>query len=127
MARKTSGGVAAVARLRYWRNKEARIAVEAWQRSGQTLAEFSRRHRIRPRRLGRWANRLSAGAEAPGAKVEPVHFHPVRLVTAEKIAEESHDPIEIVLGDGCVVRVPRGFLAADLSRVLQVLATEAGC
>jgi hypothetical protein len=42
----------AVAKRRYWRGEDARIAVEAWQQSGQTLAGFSRGHGIRPPAAG---------------------------------------------------------------------------
>jgi hypothetical protein len=84
-----------------------------------------RKHGIHPRRIGRWAKRLKL--DAATLTPQPVQFHPVRLVTTEGGAESSGRPIEIVLHEGLVVRVPPGFLAADLARVLQALSTEAGC
>ena len=109
------GVVEAAAKLAYWGADEARVIVEAWRRSGQTLSRFANRHGIHPQRLGRWARKLEEEGEA-------VRFHPVRLVGHEAGAvEPSAQPIEIVLGDGPTVRVPPGFTAEDLQRVLAVL------
>jgi transposase len=128
MSGKTSGRTAAVAKRRYWRREDARKAVEAWQRSGETLAEFCRRRGLHPRRVRRWAKRLEGALDPePTPSSEPVRFHPVQLVSWRAPQDESRSPIEIVLGDGRLVRVPPGFSAADLTRVLQVLAAEGGC
>jgi transposase-like protein len=118
MASIGSGAVGRVAALRYWRAADARVAVDAWKRSGKTVAEFARRHGIHPRRLRRW------GAELDGRQ-EAVRFHPVRLVQRRDDEQRSSEPIEIVTRDGHRVRVPAGFAADDLERVLMVLAVEA--
>lgn len=118
-----SGKDAAVARVagrRYWRAADARIVVDAWRRSGEGLGAFARRHGINRRRLGRWAGQLGAKTE------EAVVFHPVRLVTAARAAGPG-EPIEIVLGEGVRVRVPRGFRSEDLERVLGVLGKGTPC
>jgi hypothetical protein len=120
MAGKQGAAVRRVAGLRYWRAAEARVVVEAWRHSGQTLSEFAGRYGIQARRLGRWAGQLEPEEEA-------VRFHPVRLVARQNGEGRSGEPIEIVLGDGRRVRVPRGFAAEDLERVLSVLARGAGC
>ena len=112
-----SVAVARVAEQKYWRATEARIVVEAWRASGEGLVVFAARYGIHPRRLRRWAGQLGPGAE------ETVAFHPVRLMAAAGPAEPGA-PIEIVLGEGVRVRVPGGFAAEDLERVLGVLA---GC
>ena len=62
-----------VAAQGYWREDEARVVVEAWRRSGESLAAFVRRQGIARRRLERWAHRL-------GAARGRVRFHRVRLV-----------------------------------------------
>jgi transposase-like protein len=118
--------VSAVARRRYWRSEDARVAVEAWDRSGETLAAFGRRHGIKPQRIRRWADRLAEHDEVP-TTAESVQFYPVRLVTMEERAHESVRPIEIEFGDRCTLRVPPGFSATDLVRVLQVLERGPGC
>lgn len=116
-----SGKDAAVARVaarRYWRAADARVVVEAWRRSGEGLGAFAKRYGISRRRLGRWAGQLGVeGGEA-------VAFHPVRLMGASRPWGEPGEPIEIVLGGGVRVRVPGGFRAEDLERVLGVLG---GC
>jgi len=115
-----SGKIEAVARVaeqRYWRAGEARIVVEAWRGSGEGLGAFCGRYGIHPRRVSRWAGQLGSKGE------EAVVFHPVRLVAAARPAE-PRAPIEIMLGEGVIVRVPGGFASEDLERVLAVLA---GC
>ena len=104
-----------VAQRRYWREAEGRIVVEAWRSSGEGLARFARRHELTPNRLAWWARRLGAQ--------EPVRFHAVRLVQRP----ESDSLIEIELAGGRRVRVPRGFEAEDLRRVLGVLGEAAAC
>jgi hypothetical protein len=109
-----------VAQLRYWREAEARVVVEAWRRSGETLSGFGRRYGVDPRRLARWARRLGGGGDGS------VRFHPVRLV-APSPAAEGGGPIEIQLAGGQRVRVPGGFAAEDLRRVLSVLGEAGPC
>ncbi|MEW6367450.1 MAG: hypothetical protein AB1714_22710 [Acidobacteriota bacterium] len=43
-----------VARNLYWGEADARIVVEAWQRSGMSLSGFGERHGINPKRIARW-------------------------------------------------------------------------
>ena len=113
-------GVARVAKLRYWQAGDARVVVKAWKDSGEGLPAFARRHGIKPRRLGQWARRL----ESPD---EGIAFHPVRVVQAPSEERRGPDPIEVVLGDGRSVRVPPGFAAQDLERVLGVLEARPAC
>jgi hypothetical protein len=120
MASKGDPAVVRIAKLRYWRATDARVVVEAWRRSGERLWRFADRHGIHPRRLSRWAAELEAQEEA-------VRFHPVRLVERQERSGPSGEPIEIVMEDGCSVRVPPGFAAEDLERVLSVLAVGAPC
>lgn len=112
MAKRKRTGLQDVLEKRYWREGDARAAVEAWQRSGQPISSFARRHGLHPYRLSRWASRLQR-------KGRPVRFHPVRIVGTDR--GEHRESIEVVLVDGRRVRVPAGFAAADLERVLSVL------
>jgi lambda repressor-like predicted transcriptional regulator len=107
---------------KYWREADARRIIEAWQASGLSLREFSRRHGIHPRRLARWSRRLEqAAAERP-------QFHPVRLIAARVITPPSEEPgIEIILPHGHRVGVRHGFAAADLHGVLDVLEARIRC
>jgi hypothetical protein len=116
MARKEEedGEVARVAALRYWRSADAEVVVDAWKRSGEGLREFAERQGIHPGRLRRWTTQLGEAAEA-------VRFHPVRVVHPGGVERRVGEPLEIVVGEGCRVRVPPGFAAEDLERVLEVL------
>jgi hypothetical protein len=120
MAAAKSVAVLRVARRQRWQVADGRVVVESWRRSGEGLGEFARRHGIRPQRLSRWAQRLEEAEP-------PVQFHPVRLLEQEDDPRRKAEPLEIVLGDGCLVRVPAGFAAEDLKRVLSVLAVGSGC
>ena len=118
MARKAD--VRRVAGRLYWREADARVVVDAWRSSGETLAGFARRQGIERKRLARWVRRLERAA------VGPLHFHPVRLV--ESASETGGGaPIDIQLAGGQRVRVAHGFETEDLRRVLAVLAEAARC
>ena len=120
MARRKDAAVARVAALRYWRAPQARVVVAAWRRSGETVRRFAERYGIEARRLSRWAGRLEPEDEA-------VRFHPVRLVRGGALGGRGREPLEIVLGAECTVRLAPGFEAADLERVLRVLGVGAPC
>jgi hypothetical protein len=109
-----------VAERNYWREAEARIVVEAWRSSSETLSAFAKRHGVAPRRLTRWVSRLQESKEGS------LRFHPVRLVD-RPLESGDRAPIEIGLGGGRCVRVPRGFETEDLRRVLAVLEEARTC
>jgi transposase-like protein len=112
MAQRELDGLGDAVRRRYWREADARAVVEAWRRSGESVASFARRHGLKRRRLSPWVSRVEARERA-------VRFHPVRLVGGN--AGVRHEAIEVVLVDGRRVRVPAGSAASDLKRVLAVL------
>ena len=116
MARET--GIAAVVGRRYWRKAEARVVVEAWRASGESLARFARRHGLGAPRIAWWARPVEGRTPAP------VHFHPVRLATRDAGGGAA---IKVHLVGGHRVRVPPGFPAADLQRVLAVLEAGTPC
>ena len=117
MAKSKVGQVAA---KRYWRETDARVIVEAWRRSGESLADFARHHGVGRPRLERWVRRLD---RASGS----VRFHRVQLVERRPTGADAHSggaPIEI---EGRRVRVFPGFATEDLARVLDVLAGRERC
>jgi hypothetical protein len=119
--RRSDDSLAAVGRLRYWREADARVVVAAWRRSGQSRAAFATQHRLAVRRLARWVARL--GRSSPGR----VRFHPVRVVAPAEPATEAPAPaLEVLLPSGCRVRVPPGVAAADLRAVVAALAAAPG-
>ena len=65
MARKAD--VRRVAGRLYWREADARILVDAWRKSGETLSGFARRQGVERKRLGRWVRRLAWCRTGSGA------------------------------------------------------------
>jgi hypothetical protein len=110
--------VAEVAARRHWREDDARVLLDAWRRSGQTLTAFAQVYDVHPERLGRWHRLLRAERQ------RGVRFHPVRVRGVEGRSEAGGDRIELVVSSGRLIRVPHGFDAEDLRRVLAV--AEAG-
>lgn len=96
--------------------------VKKWERSGLAVAEFARREGVNAKLLGWWRWKLeSTQIAAPASAPEP-RFLPVHVMASPSPAAAA--PIEIVLRNGCVVRVSPGFDAATLERVLAVTGTE---
>lgn len=119
MSQRERGVLLAVARKGYWRESDARVVVSAWRRSGKPAVRFAVENGLHPARLSRWAARLDGRAKSG------VRFHPVRLVPPTgRVAGEA---IEVVLVDGRRVRVPAGFAAEDLERLLGVLEGRGRC
>ena len=116
----TKDRIAEVARRAYWREADARVIVDAWRDSDETLARFAQRHGVHRGRVSRWAGRL--GSAAP----TPVRFHPVR-VAGDGASHRGGASIEIALASGRCVRVAPGFDAEDLRRVLAVVDEGVRC
>jgi hypothetical protein len=112
---KANAGSVEVAGRKRWREADARVLLEAWQGSGQTLTAFAQMHDIHPERLGRW-HRLLRATHADG----PVGFHPVRVRRSEPRSGQG-EKIEVVLAGKRCIRVPHGFDVEDLRRLLAVL------
>ncbi len=115
----TKDRIAEVTRRAYWREADARVIVDAWRESDETLARFAQRHGVHRGRVSRWAGRLGS------AEPVPVRFHPVRVASVAAADHRGSASIEIALASGRCVRVAPGFDAEDRRRVLAV-ADEAG-
>lgn len=129
-------------RPRNLRPAEARCLLVAFERSGLPVAEFERRHNLSPNRLSWWRKRLGLDATSSpsGARLAPdsatVTFLPVRVAAAPPSRSASPPvppptssaaPIELVLPDGAVVRVPPSFDPTSLARLLDVLREDRAC
>jgi len=99
----------------YWR----RQFVEH-RSSGKSVAEFCRRRRIPLHQFYWWKRRLASLDDQgrTGQDQSESGFVPVRL----PVFTFSTGMIEIVHPGGCVVRIPPGFDADSLRRVLGTLA-----
>ncbi len=115
MAHEKDEAVLRIAERQRWREGDARIVIEAWRRSGESLSHFAGRHRLRRERIGRWASRIEK-PEGNG-----LSFHRVQVVEAQDRWQQGGEKIEVVLTDGRCVRVPHGFAPEDLQQVLRVL------
>ncbi|MCI0432332.1 MAG: hypothetical protein L0271_01595 [Gemmatimonadetes bacterium] len=116
---KRETAVARAAARAYWHEEDARTVVDAWERSGVPLSAFAESHAVDRKRLARWAKRLQA------TRTEPMRFHAVRLAEARQRGAHGDERIEVILSDGCTVRLPRGFAPGDLRQVLDVLEGRA--
>ncbi len=119
MVHKKDKAVVRIAKRQRWCEDDARVIVESWRQSGESLTQFARRYGLRGERLGRWASRL----EKP--ERNGLSFHRVHLVEAQADRRQGREPIEIGLTAGRSIRVPPGFAAEDLQQVLRVLEGEA--
>jgi hypothetical protein len=113
-----AGDLSNVVRRRRWHEADARIVLTAFQASGKDVASFSKEYGLKPERIWCWAARFRKQSS------RAMTFHPVRIVER---GNGNGTPIEVVLLDGLRVRVPEGFAAAGLARVLAVLAGAASC
>ena len=95
--------------------------VGRWQRSGLSAEAFAGRERLNAKQLTWWRWRLRTSATPPP---EPAPFLPVRIVEAASPSANSTVSVEIALANGRVVRVPPGFDATTLARVLAIASAE---
>lgn len=79
----------------YWSEAEGRAVIEAWQRSGEPVAVFARRHGVQSKRIKYWSGRL-ARAEAPAATLSIV---PAMVVGTEVAAVIRVGDVIIELSD----------------------------
>ena len=118
-------------RPRNLRPAEARRLLLAFERSGLSLAEFERRHDLSRNRLSWWRKRLGHSPSTSSTRPAPasVTFLPVRVEVPPRAAPTpvATAPIELVLPDGAVVRVPPSFDATSLARLLDVLREVRSC
>lgn len=120
MVRGKLQGISEVIQRRRWHEADAQLVISASRESGMSLSNFARKYGVQTARIWRWSARLKNQAN------RAVLFHPVRVIEP---ANGSHSPgsIEVILVDGRRVRVPEGFAAADLARVLAVLDGAVSC
>jgi transposase len=111
--------------MRQTRREWAR-RVAAWRRSGQSAKEFAARAGVNASTLLWWSTKLRSdgvGAQAAGRPRRPgggaQRLEPVALVELRGGVVE--DRFELELGGGRHLRIPPGFDAAALERLLRVL------
>jgi hypothetical protein len=95
----------------YWRN-----LIQQQAGSGQSVSVFCSERGLTEQSLYYWRKRLNLNHKAP------VSF---ALVTADHSGSSDAAPLELELGSGQRLRIPRGADAATLRTVLAVLREQA--
>jgi transposase len=100
--------------------------IAGWKSSGLSLRLYSEEQGLKAGTLSYWSSRLKAqSAEAPAPSSGPeATFLAVRVAeptVAMPMPEPPDERIELALPGGRVVRVGRGFDAATLDRLLEVV------
>ena len=105
---------------RRWTEEDALQILEAWKTSGKTLSVFARELGVGRQRIQRWVAQLGIDEPEPS-----VTFHPVRVIGESRLPEA--EALEVVLVDGTRVRIPNGFDAEELRRLIGVLREKPAC
>jgi len=95
-----------------------RQLLERWQHSGLSVRDFCRRHRLSEPTFYAWRRILGQQPSPAAAAEEPVTFVPL------DVRHDSPPPgpaLELVLGNGRLLRIPQGFDPAALRRLLAAL------
>lgn len=93
--------------------QEWRARVDEQERSGLTVREFARQRGLNGNTLSWWRSKLRRNRAQETAMV------PVEVVDGDPVGGPAQ--LELVHRSGVVLRLPRGFDASDLRRVLAVL------
>jgi transposase-like protein len=104
---------------RYWRR-----VLRQWQRSGQSVRAFCSAYGLSEPSFYAWRRIIQEHDRLEGRG--PVEGDGLPAFVPVTIAA-SPAPLEVVLRDGCVVRVPPHFDAATLRQLLGVLAEASSC
>ena len=120
--------------------QEWRDRIAQWRASGQSVRVFCTEHQLSEPSFYSWRRTIVCrdGDATPGPAAGPDHhaptdrpaFVPVHIVAAPPTngsAAGGSAGLELVLGSDRVVRVPSGFDAATLRRLLVVLEETASC
>ena len=101
----------------YWRDTLLR-----WHRSGLSVAEFCRRHRLSPSSFYAWRRILAQRDRPPTAPLDKPFpaFVPIRITAATNVPSPNSSVLEVAVA-GRVVRVAPGFDATTLRDLLAVL------
>jgi transposase len=128
--------ITGVARRRRWSVEEKlRIVAESLS-SGLSVSAVAQRHGLRPNQLFNWRKLAREGAFGPSG-AGAASFAPVRLVAAASgdgrastsvasSAGGSAVPVEIILANGCRLRVSADIEAAALHRLVATLKVSGG-
>ena len=110
---------------RRWTAEDAKQALMALDQSGLALRAFAAREGLDPQRLWRWRRQLAEAAARTFEEV--VCLAAPSALHTEVPTPASSERFEIVLGSGCVVRVPASFDASALRQLLSIVEEVRPC
>lgn len=105
-----------------WAGQVARL-----RKSGLSVRRFAEREGLNPGSLSFWKWKIRQIGRRQSEQAGVEHAAPLRLVelrTKAAPASAGHPSFEVVLSSGRSVRVPGGFDAAELARLVGVLERE---
>jgi len=111
------------------RSREQWVAeVARWRKSGLNSTEYAREHGLNRSTLLGWSFKAGATAVQPETST-PARFLPVRVRDCDSVKSVNSSPshIEIVLGNGRLIRVAGAVDASELARVLAAVEGGIGC
>jgi hypothetical protein len=110
-----AGGATSAAEAK-WAKRVARL-----ERSGVSIRTFAAREGLKAGSLSYWKWRLSQRGRARPAAVAPLRFVELTGRQSPSAAPAPAPGFEVVLSTGRKVRVPGGFDAGELGRLVAVL------
>lgn len=103
-------------KARYWQRTISQAA-----RSGISIREFCRRHRLRESRFYWWQRKLKAGREERTVRRPGVNGNQASFALVSEEPGATDVGIELVLGDGRRLRIRQGVDETTLRSVLAAL------
>ena len=105
-----------------WSASKAKRVLAAAERSGLSIEAFAREQGITPQRLYWWRRRLREQRTSTSSNEATALVSVPQQVSFVELTAEAERPasIEIVLGNGRIVRVPPTFDDDTLLRVLAI-------
>ena len=103
-----------------WRPEQAKLIVDAWIASGQSMDVFTQKHGIAFDRLNKWAQRFHRQKRpAPASKL---NFLPVKVTDPKPLHTATpEDSMDIRLPTGLTVSIRPGFDRAAVKTLLETL------
>ena len=103
-----------------WRPEQAKLIVDAWKASGQSMDAFTEKHGIAFDRLNKWAQRFHRQKRpAPASKLK---FLPVKVTELKPLSTPMpEDSMDIRLPTGIRISIRPGFDPAAVKTLLETL------